>query len=129
MTRCCLIYSQAGRFLIQANGHIEVRGIYYDFKPDKEIIPRSYRRADSPLNEAFSRDTSINSFLESDYGRELRRATNEAVADPQNILLEGAADGVTIFKFKYHISTVIVIRWRNVPPWRRGSNSNVEVSD
>ena len=114
--RSCLLYSHARRFLFRANEHIDVRAIYYEFKPDREIIPISYRRADSPLNKAFYRDTSINSFFESDYGRELRRATNEAVADPKDILLEGATAGVTICKFKYHISIGIVIRWPNIPP-------------
>ena len=119
--------AQATRFIEKPNGHLEARGIWYDLLPVSKIIPPCARRHDSPLNEDYDRDTSINAFLESEYGKELHSATQGAISDPKNILLEMAADGVTIFKFKHHITTVIVIRYRNVPPWRRGENSNIEI--
>ena len=81
-------------------------GIWYDLRaPD--IIQRAFRRQDSPLHDEYPADSSINDFMQSECGRRLSEA---AMLTPQSLLLEIAADGVTVFKFKHHTTTVIVLR-------------------
>ena len=82
-------------------------GIWYDLRP-ADIIHRVYRRQDSPLHDDFPADSSINDFLHSEFAMKLSERTR--ITDPQALLLELAADGVTVYKFKHHTTTVIVLR-------------------
>ena len=125
---CCL-KCKAPRYIEVVRGqstYLQPRGVWYDLRAP-EILRRAFRRKDSPLHEEFLEDNSRNAFLQSVYGQRLMEATNGQVGDPANIQLELAADGVTVYKFKHHVTTVIVMRFRNVPPDRRGQNANVEI--
>ena len=105
---------------------LQPRGTWYDLRAD-QILQRVFRRAESPLHDDYPLDTSINGFFQSAYGKQLIAVTQGAVQDPANVLIEVAADGVTVYKFKHHVTTVIAIRFQNVPPHRRGQRSNIEI--
>ena len=74
-------------------------------------------------------DESINAFRHSAHGKRLQAAANEAVAQgaDQVLFLDFGVDGVQLYKFKHHSSTVIVARVSNVNPERRGVRSNIDI--
>eukprot|EP00873_Tetraselmis_striata_P024248 jgi/Tetstr1/444512/TSEL_032391.t1 len=93
---------------------LEPDGIYFDFGII-EILWRMLRRPDSAANQPYRQDLSKNAFLNSDCGRQLKEATDGAIADAANLIMDVGIDGVQLTKFKHHSATVYVSRVANVP--------------
>eukprot|EP00873_Tetraselmis_striata_P017390 jgi/Tetstr1/437654/TSEL_026321.t1 len=96
---------------------LEPDGIYFDFGII-EILWRMLRRPDSAANQPYRQDLSKNAFLNSDFGRQLKEATDGAIADAANLIMDVGIDGVQLTKFKHHSATVYVSRVANVPRYK-----------
>eukprot|EP00873_Tetraselmis_striata_P044852 jgi/Tetstr1/465116/TSEL_009839.t1 len=96
---------------------LEPDGIYFDFGII-EILWRMLRRPDSAANQPYMQDLSKNAFLNSDFGRQLKEATDGAIADAANLIMDVGIDGVQLTKFKHHSATVYVSRVANVPRYK-----------
>eukprot|EP00873_Tetraselmis_striata_P042292 jgi/Tetstr1/462556/TSEL_007544.t1 len=111
---------EAPRFVqVRKNRKIimEPDGIYFDFGII-EILWRMLRRPDSAANQPYRQDLSKNAFLNSDFGRQLKEATDGAIADAANLIMDVGFDGVQLTKFKHHSATVYVSRVANVPRYK-----------
>eukprot|EP00873_Tetraselmis_striata_P016108 jgi/Tetstr1/436372/TSEL_025205.t1 len=95
----------------------EPDGIYFDFGII-EILWRMLRRPDSAANQPYRQDLYKNAFLNSDFGRQLKEATDGAIADAANLIMDVGIDGVQLTKFKHHSATVYVSRVANVPRYK-----------
>eukprot|EP00873_Tetraselmis_striata_P000362 jgi/Tetstr1/420626/TSEL_011714.t1 len=96
---------------------LEPDGIYFDFGII-EILWRMLRRPDSAANQPYRQDLSKNAFLNSDFGRQLKEATDGAIADAANLIMDVGIDGVQLTTFKHHSATVYVSRVANVPRYK-----------
>eukprot|EP00873_Tetraselmis_striata_P001009 jgi/Tetstr1/421273/TSEL_001146.t1 len=76
---------------------LEPYGIYFDFGII-EILWRMLRRPDSAASQPYRHDLSKNAFLNSDFGRQLKEATDGAIADAANLIMDGIhLDGAVRF--------------------------------
>eukprot|EP00873_Tetraselmis_striata_P046098 jgi/Tetstr1/466362/TSEL_010892.t1 len=96
---------------------LEPDGIYFDFGII-EILWRMLRRPDSAANQPYKQNLSKNAFLNFDFGRQLKEATDGAIADAANLIMDVEIEGVQLTKFKHHSATVYVSRVANVPGYK-----------
>eukprot|EP00873_Tetraselmis_striata_P009699 jgi/Tetstr1/429963/TSEL_019825.t1 len=96
---------------------LEPDGIYFDFGII-EILWRMLRRPVSAANQPYRQDLSKNAFLNSKLGRKWKEATDGAIADAANLIMDVGIDGVQLTKFKHHSATVYVSRVANVPRYK-----------
>eukprot|EP00873_Tetraselmis_striata_P017248 jgi/Tetstr1/437512/TSEL_026190.t1 len=93
-----------------------------------KIAPASLKALDEPsvascmeceaprFVQPYRQDLSKHAFLlNSDFGRQLKEATDGAIADAANLIMDVGIDGVQLTKFKHHSATVYVSRVANVP--------------
>eukprot|EP00873_Tetraselmis_striata_P038327 jgi/Tetstr1/458591/TSEL_044994.t1 len=90
---------------------LEPYGIYFDFGII-EILWRMLRRPDSAANQPYMQNLSKNAFLNSDFGRQLKEATDGAIADAANLMMDVGIDRVQLTKFKHHSATVYKLTCR-----------------
>eukprot|EP00873_Tetraselmis_striata_P015949 jgi/Tetstr1/436213/TSEL_025058.t1 len=80
---------------------LEPDGIYFDFGII-EILWRMLRRPDSAANQPYMHDLSKNASLKSDFGRQLKEATDGAIADAANLIMDVGIDGYKLTGRGYH---------------------------
>uniref|UniRef100_A0A7S1T1H1 Uncharacterized protein n=1 Tax=Tetraselmis chuii TaxID=63592 RepID=A0A7S1T1H1_9CHLO len=103
---------------------------FYDFRIE-DIVQRMLMREDAPIHDSeYKEDVSINSFKASPHGQVVHAAADAAFLNGGadfTIVVDFGADGVQLYKFKFHSTTVYAIRFSNVCPEKRSSNANIEI--
>eukprot|EP00873_Tetraselmis_striata_P028583 jgi/Tetstr1/448847/TSEL_036073.t1 len=105
---------------------LEPDGIYYDFGV-AEVFRRMLRRPESAADQPYRENLSKNAFLNFDFGRALMEATDGAIGDPANLIMDVGIDGIQPTKFKHHSATVYVTRVANVPRHCAAGATNSEI--
>eukprot|EP00873_Tetraselmis_striata_P014960 jgi/Tetstr1/435224/TSEL_024143.t1 len=93
---------------------LKALGISPDISSIRETLVSQLRATCLPA-APYREDLSKNAFLNSDFGMAFMEATDGAIGDSVNLIMDVGIDGIQLTKLKHHSATVYVTRVANVP--------------